>query len=162
MQDLTQGTERQITWATSIRNTMIANANAILHDPNPYGNGQAANEYDIRKARASLRNLSALTDAKLLIDFTQGTLPFDSPYRGADTRYFMTLAENNRIHQELNEDVQQAEEEVYGSQTSTSTNTFPRRPRRHSTPEEREARKAKDARIHAIIHRLGEEREAIQ
>lgn len=159
MSQFTTGTPKQIAWATQIRDTMIAHANAILHDPNPYGNGQAAKEYDIRKARASLRNLNTLTDAKLLIDYTQGILPFDSPYRGADTRYFLTLAENNRIHQELDDDIQQAEEEVYGSQDSPATSTLPIRRHRRLTLAEREARQAKQARIRSIIHQLGLEHE---
>lgn len=154
MKDITKGTEKQIAWATEIRDTMIGSAKATIADPK--------SELDYRKAKASLRNLAEADDAALLIDFSKGTLPGGSEYRGVDPRYFMTAAERDRIEAGLREDRTQAEAEVYGTPTETTADTLPVKPRRRRrlTDEERAARDAKDARFREIIHRLGEDREA--
>lgn len=156
MKDITKGTEKQIAWATEIRDTMIGSAQATIADPK--------SELDYRKAKASLRNLAALDDAALLIDFSKGTLPGGSEYRGVDPRYFMTATERDRIEAGLREDRAQAEAEVYGTPTAepADADVLPVKPRRRRrlTDEERAARDAKDARVREIIHRLGENREA--
>lgn len=153
MKDITKGTEKQIAWATEIRDAMIGWAEATIADPK--------SELATRKAKASLRNLAEVDDAALLIDFSKGTLPGDSEYRGVDPRYFMTAAERDRIEAGLREDRTQAEAEVYGTPAETAADTLPVKPRRRRlSDEERAARDAKDARVREIIHRLGEDREA--